>query len=604
MRKYQFQKKILSRSIFMMLGVFIIVTVVFAGYFIKTRTTEFEEQVDKQLQGITSQIDNTLQLADDIALQIAANYQIIDVFNQIKGYHGDKNYFVENTDVDYAVKQHLISYMLKQNVLKRISLFDANQDFIYVGRAVDYGYLKKNCPNSEHFTDTFTYYSEQDGKGSLFRVDSADPYMMDSSSTISALREIKNYQLVPSECLGYVQVQIQLNSFKRMCKLLGKDTECYILDQKNDHILYSYQGGKTASEVKKLLNQTDDLAKGEMYCRLWESERYGIKILLASKNIGLIHSMISTLAWGFILLFFLIFIMISGQKLVIRRTTKPIVQMCDMLTGLKVDKNLQNIPLVSGDETDELRQLNYAFDKLVINLKKSMEKEMISRVNEIQSQMYALQTQMNPHFIHNILTVISAMSGTSECEKIPEVCEKLSSMIRYIVSSSEENVNLNNEVLHAENYLELMKIRYEDKFQYSMSYVGEIQNCHLPRFIIQPLLENCFAHGFHNKEFPWKIDIQIYCSEEFWEVQIRDNGCGMEQEELEKIKQELQEMRNRDLKSLMKEMKIGGLSIKNVYMRLFLAYGKHMIFDISNRAEGMCITVGGNYEDTSTGSGR
>ena len=78
----------------------------------------------------------------------------------------------------------------------------------------------------------------------------------------------------------------------------------------------------------------------------------------------------------------------------------------------------------------------------------------------------------------------------------------------------------------------------------------------------------------------------------------------MEQEELEKIKQELQEMRNRDLKSLMKEMKIGGLSIKNVYMRLFLAYGKHMIFDISNRAEGMCITGGGNYEDTSTGSGR
>ena len=87
-------------------------------------------------------------------------------------------------------------------------------------------------------------------------------------------------------------------------------------------------------------------------------------------------------------------------------------------------------------------------------------------------------------------------------------------------------------------------------------------------------------------------------------IRIRDNGCGMEQEELEKIKQELQEMRDCDVKSLMKEMKIGGLSIKNVYLRLFLAYGKHMIFDISSSAEGMCITVGGNYEDTSTGSGR
>ena len=73
MTKYQFQKKILLRSIFIMLILFIILTVVFSGYVIKTQTTEFEDQVDTQLQGITSQIDNTLQLADDIALQIAAN---------------------------------------------------------------------------------------------------------------------------------------------------------------------------------------------------------------------------------------------------------------------------------------------------------------------------------------------------------------------------------------------------------------------------------------------------------------------------------------------------------------------------------------------------
>ena len=197
--------------------------------------------------------------------------------------------------------------------------------------------------------------------------------------------------------------------------------------------------------------------------------------------------------------------------------------MCEMLTGLQVDKNLQEIPLVICDETDELRQLNNAFNELIKNLKLSMEKEMASKVNEIQCQMYALQTQMNPHFIHNILTIISAMSSTSEYEKIPEICEKLSSMIRYNISSSEDFGNLDGEILHAENYLELMKIRYEDKFQYSMSYVGEIQNCHLPKFIIQPLLENCFAHGFRNKEFPWQINIQIYCTEECWEVQIQDN---------------------------------------------------------------------------------
>lgn len=206
MTKYQFQKKILLRSIFIMLILFIILTVVFSGYVIKTQTIEFEDQVDTQLQGITSQIDNTLQLADDIALQIAANFQIIDVFNKLQGYHGKKNYFVEKTDIDYDVKQHLISYMLKQNFLKRISLFDANQDLTYVGSAVDYGYLKKGCPNPEHFTDIENYFAEENGKGNLFWVDDADPYMKDASPTISVLREIKNYQLIPSKCLGYVQV--------------------------------------------------------------------------------------------------------------------------------------------------------------------------------------------------------------------------------------------------------------------------------------------------------------------------------------------------------------------------------------------------------------
>ena len=403
-----------------MLILFIILTMVFSSYVIKTSTAEFEEQIDVQLRGITTQIDNTLRLADDIALQIAANYQIIDAFSGLQEYHDEKNYFVENTDVDYTIKQHLISYMLKQNILKRISLFNSNQDITYVGKAVDFGYLKKDCPNPDIFTDTQSYFADQKGKGSLFRVDSSDPYMREISPTISVLREIKNYQLIPSECLGYAQVQIQIDSFARLGKLLGKETECFVLDQKNDHVLYSFQSNRKESEIKTLLRQTNNL-QGGLYCKLWDSEKYGIKVLIVSKNTGLIHSLMSTFTWGIFLLFSLITIMILAQKIIIQRTTEPIVQMCEMLTGLQVDKNLQEIPLVICDETDELRQLNNAFNELIKNLKLSMEKEMASKVNEIQCQMYALQTQMNPHFIHNILTIISAMSSTSECEKIPEI---------------------------------------------------------------------------------------------------------------------------------------------------------------------------------------
>ena len=114
MTKYQFQKKILLRSIFIMLILFIILTVVFSGYVIKTQTIEFEDQVDTQLQGITSQIDNTLQLADDIALQIAANFQIIDVFNKLQGYHGHREFFEVEEDIQCILE----NYYTKEEILK------------------------------------------------------------------------------------------------------------------------------------------------------------------------------------------------------------------------------------------------------------------------------------------------------------------------------------------------------------------------------------------------------------------------------------------------------------------------------------------------------
>ena len=221
--------------------------------------------------------------------------------------------------------------------------------------------------------------------------------------------------------------------------------------------------------------------------------------------------------------------------------------------------------------------------------------------------MFALQAQMNPHFIHNILTIISAMAGNEEQEKIPLICEMLSSMIRYNTSYEINYGELEAEIGHAENYLELMKVRYENKFHYALNYVGQMQGCHVPRFVIQPLMENCFAHGFRAKKFPWEIEIQVYVSEEYWEVNIRDNGSGMERGKLRALKEELLGMRERDMGELMQELKIGGLSVRNVYERLYIAYGEKMVFEIESDERGMSVTVGGERitdENTGDGSGR
>lgn len=592
MQKYRFQRKILLSSILVVTVVFFIMTGVFSWYIIRTSRDAFEEQVDVQLRGITSQLENTLRLADDIALQIGADYQIIEKFSDIRGYGGEENYFVHNAAEDYALKKHMMSYILKQNFIGRICLFDKKQNMTYVGRAVDYGFLKKDCPDGQMFTDIASFFSE--GKGAnLYLISRRDPYVKEPVPVISVIREIKDYQLLPSNCVGYVQVQIRFDSFSHFGKTLGKDTECFILDYGTDEILCSFQSNRSGESLKELLAQQNGFTADGLYCRMEELPEYGLKVFIVSQNTSLITSLVSTFTWMSLLLVSIVLINFISQRQIIRRTTEPIVRMCDMLDGLQVDENLQEIPLVAHAEADELRRLNRAFDELVKNLKLSMEKEMASRINELQSQMFALQTQMNPHFIHNILTIISAMSGTEERDKIPEICEKLSDMIRYNTSYETSYGNLKSEIRHAENYLELMKIRYEDNFCYSLDYVGEDAEFHLPRFIIQPLLENCFIHGFKTKDFPWEMNIQVYVSGERWEIRVQDNGCGMEAEKLNDLKEELHEMRRREMSSLMQELKIGGLSVRNVYVRLYIAYGEDMIFEIESSRAGTGITVGG-----------
>lgn len=601
MRKYQFQRQITLKNIVVAVIVTVFMTAIFLGYVIYTGWDSFEEQVDVQLQGVVSQLDNTLQTADGVALQLAANSLILESFEAMQTYEGENNYFVDNPAVNYALTQHMSSYMLKRSSYKRICLFDRKQNLSYMGNLVNYGFLKKDCPDTSLFTDTAAYF-DGSGKARLFRIDLQDPYVRDPAPTISVLREIRDYQLLPSKSLGYVQVQISPESFS-YDELLAKDTECCLLSQQGHEVLQSYGENLDAASVQRLLEYPDGTVRGGIYIVRRELPEYGITVFIAAKNRNLIRNLASIFMWTLLLLISVIVIICAGQAQIVRKTMQPVVQMCDMLEGIQIDENLQEIPLVADQEVDELRQLNVAFDSLVKNLKLSMERAMVSRVNEIQSQMFAMQSQMNPHFIHNILTIISAMAGTEEEKKIPEICGKLSDMIRYSTNYSDSYGSLKEEIRHAENYLELMKVRYEDRFRYTMAWVGDTQDCQMPRFIIQPLIENCFSHGFNRRPFPWEIVIRIFASEECWEIRIRDNGGGIAPGELAQLKQELEQMRRRDMGGLMQELRIGGLSVRNVYARLYIAYGEQMIFELESNDSGTLITVGGKYENTGDGGG-
>ena len=602
MQKYKFQRQILIRNIIVVVIVIMVLTALAFGYLLNLNEKAFKEQTEIQVQGIASQIDNTLQMADEAALQLAANSYIIGAVEGLKDYKGVGNYFVTHMTLDYNLKQFMMSYTLKSNSIGRICLLGRQRDLTFVGRAVDYGYLEKDCRDPAFF-EKMEQHFQMPGTSRLFLVHEKDPFSVSDDPIVSATRQIQNYQLIPSECLGYIQAQIPIRNLTRCFSILDSDTEGYLQHVETGTILYSCNGDRNQEELAGFIENASQTINGAFGNTKLLPE-YNLRVIIIANNRNLVKTMFSILMWMLLLIVCIISVIWIGEMQVIKKTTEPIVHLCDMVEGLHADENLQDIPTIVSVEDDELRQLNLAFGELVRNLKLSMEKNMTSRINELQAHMFALQSQMNPHFIHNILNVISAMTGTEEAYKIPEICEKLSDMIRYNTVYETNYVTLEEEIRHAENYLELMKLRYEDKFHYSMVYIGEKRECMIPKFIIQPLLENSFSHGFKKKEFPWLLDNQIYLSDTTWEITIRDNGYGMNAEQMKVLKEELLEMKKQEIYELIQELKIGGLSIKNIFARLYIAYGDEMIFDIqSGEQEGTNIIIGGKINDTSDGSG-
>lgn len=144
-----------------------------------------------------------------------------------------------------------------------------------------------------------------------------------------------------------------------------------------------------------------------------------------------------------------------------------------------------------------------------------------------------------------------------------------------------------------------MKIRFEDQFSYSFSIDSNVntETLLLPRLTLQPLVENCFQHGFKSVAPPWQIQIRFWVEAPRWYVSVTDNGQGVSDEKKQEIMDKIQEFLSHPSDAIM-SMKIGGMGLVNTVARLKLKYKDRISFTINNAPEcGTIIMLGGLLED-------
>lgn len=240
----------------------------------------------------------------------------------------------------------------------------------------------------------------------------------------------------------------------------------------------------------------------------------------------------------------------------------------------------------------EFKNLAKAWEDMKVRLSDALQKERRASLLQLQAQFDSLQAQVNPHFIYNVLNIISSRGVMDDDEKISEMCGALASMLRYTTGNKERYTRVSDDLAYCKHYFYLLKARYEDRISFSIDVDEEVQKSIIPKATLQQIVENSIGHGFANTKDTMQISIRGKMEKDRWILEIRDNGDGFDETSLKKLEQEFAVIRERFAKNYSNvEMEIGGMGLRNVYARCYILYSTNLIFELRND-NGAVVTLG------------
>ena len=287
-----------------------------------------------------------------------------------------------------------------------------------------------------------------------------------------------------------------------------------------------------------------------------------IKVVPKSEVIG---SILPTVYTGLLLGLASLLVSILISAILSSRISKPVVGLAQRVKNIE----MESLQLEEDEESaDEVKVLEHHIAAFIERIRQLIRNEYDITLQSKTAQINALQAQINPHFLHNTLQLIGSIALAQGEAEVYRISGALSSLMRYSMDFNEHLVPLEEELKHLDNYLYIQKERFSDRMIVSFSISPEVRTALIPKLLLQPIIENAFMHGFATKSGQWKLSIIAFADEGKLHIIVKDNGSGMEKEEVERINGELKAPRTGALISSMTTSEHIGLINVNERIRL------------------------------------
>ncbi|MCG8478849.1 MAG: histidine kinase [Spirochaetales bacterium] len=208
-----------------------------------------------------------------------------------------------------------------------------------------------------------------------------------------------------------------------------------------------------------------------------------------------------------------------------KRVVAPVTELTGLLRQVEGNNYRITAP-VRGD--DEIAELSRQFNAMVRRIRTLFDEVYVAQIHERDAELRALQSQINPHFLHNTLNALYLNARFEDAPETGSLIREFSSLMRYSMQTDRPVVSLEEEVEHAKNYLALQKHRIGERLVYRWEVAEETAEREVLRLILQPIVENAIVHGLETSAEHLEIVVRVYAAADEVVYEVTDNGPGIE----------------------------------------------------------------------------
>ena len=560
----------------LLLGAVIIITVISLSY---TRQSVFENSslyTQTIIQQMNQNIDSYIDYMENTSYLVSSNEDV-------------QKYLFGDT-ADPEARDRILSQFE--------TILDSRSDILNLGIIAENGRMLIN--NGQRLTNQDLdihsqewYTNALEGRESVYLTSSHVQHIISGERpwVITLSRGIRNKEMgTGQEKEGVFFIDLNYSAISELCdqSMVGNQGYAFIVNA-DGNIVYHPQQQQLYNELQTenidlVMNAGSDIVtwgdgiNKKMYS-ISRSEKTGWTVVDCVRVEELLRRSNEAQSIYVLVAIGLMAVALFFSRFVAKSITLPIQRLCDSME--RVQEGDFSVSDIVVDSENEIGSLTKSFNVMTQRIHELMAQNIREQEAKRKSELKALQSQINPHFLYNTLDSIIWMAEGKKNEEVVLMTASLARLLRQSISNEDELVSIGQEIEYARGYLTIQKMRYKDKLEFWIEVEPSILNIRLIKLVLQPVIENAIYHGLKYKESRGLLLVKGFMKNGNAVLQVIDDGVGMDQETLDHI----YERHKVDYHS-------NGVGIYNVQKRLQLYYGnEYGIVYESKPGEGTTATI-------------